>query len=177
MSYEQPGAAQGPQPILRNVQNVDGKWFERVVFYRSTNPESRVVFFGQIDLLGRGRIPVFGFVNDRREGGKVISLTSQQTDPSSGEMKYRTVALGNVVNYRNDEKPVFFDTVIFNPVDEEGRNIEGAAPVSAWVTDACDTELHQRLGFECPRVPRPKREAGRSPHDGESDTRDRGNRK
>lgn len=155
MSYDQ-----GPQPILRCVRKIDEKWFEKAAFYKNTNPNNRAAFSGYIDLLGQGRQHVFGFINPRRDGeGVVISLTASITNPTSGEMGHRTVALGSVVNQRADGGEVYFDTILFNPLDEEERRIEDVDPVAVYVTDECDPELHRQLGFWELRRPRPKREA------------------
>jgi len=159
MSVQENGAE---KPVLRNVVNRGGERFEIAVLWRNTNPESKTVFSGHIDLLGTGRREhVFGFVNDRRDGsgGKVITLTANYTDPSSGKMGYRQVAIGNVVNHRSDGKPVYFDTVVFNPIGPDGKNVEGAAPVSVYVTKDCDSDLHAKLGFAQARIDRPKRDA------------------
>nr|WP_280971205.1 hypothetical protein [Cupriavidus gilardii]WDE72570.1 hypothetical protein [Cupriavidus gilardii] len=154
MSYDQ-----GPQPILRCVRKIGEKWFEKAAFYKNTNPNSRAAFSGYIDLLGQGRQHVFGFINPRRDGeGVVISLTASYTDPTSGEMGRRTVALGSVVNQRADGGEVYFDTMLFNPLDEEEQRIDDAEPVAVYVTDECDSDLHRQLGFREARRPRPKRE-------------------
>lgn len=154
MSYDQ-----GPQPILRCVRKIGEKWFEKAAFYKNTNPNSRAAFSGYIDLLGQGRQHVFGFINPRRDGeGVVISLTASYTDPTSGEMGRRTVALGSVVNQRADGGEVYFDTMLFNPLDEEERRIDDAEPVAVYVTEECDSDLHRQLGFREARRPRPKRE-------------------
>lgn len=154
--------AEKAKPVLRAVVKRDEKLFETAVFVPSANPESRAVLTGQIDLgLGEGRIAVYAFVNQRRDdsGAKFISLTSRKVHPRTGEINYFPVAIGNPVNYRQDGSEVFFDTVIFNPVNEEGQNIPGAQPVTVWVTDACDEGLHAKLGFTSPRVQRPKKAA------------------
>lgn len=146
------------EPVLRNVQKLGDKYFERAVFFKATS--GRAAFKGFINLLGNGRIPVTGFINNRRDdsGGKVISLNYTHIDQRTGEISHRTVAFGNVVNHRGDGDEVYFDTVLFNPVQENGERVEGAEPVAVWVTDACDTEFHQRLGFDQPRVTRPPRD-------------------
>lgn len=154
--------AEKAKPVLRAVVKRDEKLFETAVFVPSANPESRAVLTGQIDLgLGEGRIAVYAFVNQRRDesGAKFISLTSRKVHPRTGEINYFPVAIGNPVNYRGDGNEVFYDTVIFNPVDEEGQNIPGAQPVAVWVMGACDEALHSKLGFTSPRVQRPKRAA------------------
>lgn len=145
------------EPVLRNVKKVGDKYFERAVFYKATG---RAAFKGYIDLLGEGRIAVTGFINNRKDGsdGKVISLNYTHIDQRSGEITHRTVALGNVVNRRGDGDAVYYDTVIFNAVDDRGERVEGAEAVAVWITDACDAEFHQRLGFEQPRITRPPRE-------------------
>ena len=156
--------AEKPQvarPVMRSVVNRDGKWFETAVLWKNANPDSKAAFSGQIDINGDGRREhVFGFINDRKDGsgGKVISLTTNYTNPQSGEMGFRQVAIGNVVNHRSDDKPVYFDTVLFNPVDESGKTIEGSTPVSVYVTKDCDAEFHAKLGFASARVDRPKKE-------------------
>lgn len=164
MSY--PNHVLPPQdPVLRNVQKVGDKYFERAVFFKATS--GRAAFKGYIDLLGKGRIPVTGFINNRRDdsGGKVISLNYTHIDQHSGEISHRTVAFGNVVNHRGDGDEVYFDTVLFNAVQENGERVEGVEPVAVWVTDACDAEFHERLGFDQPRIARPTR-------DGESEDLD-----
>ncbi|SEI14798.1 hypothetical protein [Paraburkholderia hospita] len=156
--------AEKAKPVLRAVVQRGEKWFETAVFTPSSKPESKAIMTGYIDLgLGEGRISVFAFVNDRKDqagaptGAKYISLTSHKVHPRTGEIGYFPVAIGNVVNSRSDGGEVFYDTVIFNPVSEEGNNIPGAQPVAVWVTDACDAELHAKLGFVSTRVARPKK--------------------
>lgn len=155
MSYDQ-----GPQPVLRCVRKIGEKWFEKAALYKNSDESSRAAFSGYIDLLGQGRQHVFGFINPRRDGeGVVISLTARRTNPHSGEIGHRTVALGSVVNHRGDGGDVYFDTILFNPVNEDGERIEDAEPVAVYVTDECDTELHRQLGFRQARIARPKRGA------------------
>jgi hypothetical protein len=155
-------AEKGEKPVLRTVVNRENKWFETAVFWRTSNPGSKAVMTGHIDLgLGHGRIPVFAFVNERTDGGtgKFITLSAHGTDQVTGEIGYKQVAIGNVVNSRADGKEVFFDTVLFNPLDDSGKNIPGAQPVSVYVTGACTDDLHSKLGFTEPRVARPKKQA------------------
>jgi hypothetical protein len=158
------GVAEKAKPVLRAVVQRGEKWFETAVFVPSSKPDSKAVLTGHIDLgLGDGRIPVFAFVNERKEegvptGAKYISLTSRKVHPRTGEIGYFPVAIGNVVNSRGDGGEVFYDTVIFNPVDEDLNNIPGAQPVPVWVTDACDATLHAKLGFASARVSRPKKQ-------------------
>ncbi|TES99610.1 hypothetical protein [Burkholderia cepacia] len=135
------------------------------MFVPSSKPDSKAVLTGHIDLgLGDGRIAVFAFVNERKDegsvptGAKYISLTTRKVHPRSGEIGYFPVAIGNVVNSRSDGGEVFFDTVIFNPVDEDLNNIPGVQPVAVWVTEACDAALHAKLGFTSARVARPKKQ-------------------
>uniref|UniRef100_UPI003F491E40 hypothetical protein n=1 Tax=Cupriavidus taiwanensis TaxID=164546 RepID=UPI003F491E40 len=155
MSYDQ-----SPQPILRCVRKIGEKWFEKAAFYKNTNPNSRAAFSGYIDLLGQGRQHVFGFINARRDGeGVVISLTASYTDQASGEMGHRTVALGSVVNQRGDGGDVYFDTILFNPLNEDEQRIDDAEPVAVYVTDECDPDLHKQLGFRQARIARPKRDS------------------
>lgn len=163
-------AEKSANPVLRAVVKRGEKWFETAVFVPSSNPDSKAVMTGHIDLgLGDGRIPVFAFVNERKDeggaptGAKYISLTSKKVHPRSGEIGYFPVAIGNVVNSRGDGGEVFYDTVIFNPVAEDGNNIPGAQPVAVWVTDACDAAFHSKLGFTSARVARPKKAADEQP--------------
>ncbi|MGU4703237.1 hypothetical protein K6L09_41960 [Burkholderia cepacia] len=158
------GVAEKARPVLRAVVQRGEKWFETAVFVPSTKPDSKAVLTGHIDLgLGEGRIPVFAFVNERRDdggaltGAKYISLTTRKVHPRTGEIGYFPVAIGNVVNSRGDGGEVYFDTVIFNPVDEDLNNISGVPAVAVWVTDACDAALHAKLGFTSARVARPKK--------------------
>src|SRR5260363_222456 len=122
------------------------------------HPESRYAMTGYIELgLGNARVPVCAFINERKRsdsqaGGPFISLSTRTTDLSTGEIGYAQVALGNVVNTRSDGGEVFYDTVIFNPVDADGKNIPHSTPLSVWVTDACDAALHRALGCRQARV-------------------------
>src|SRR5260363_203404 len=151
-----------PEPVLRAVVKRADKWFETAVFWPSTHPESRYAMTGYIELgLGNARVPVCAFINERKRsdsqaGGPFISLSTRTTDLSTGEIGYAQVALGNVVNTRSDGGEVFYDTVIFNPVDADGKNIPHSTPITVWVTDACDAALHRALGFTHARLPRPK---------------------
>jgi len=163
------GVAEKAKPVLRAVVQRGEKWFETAVFVPSIKPDSKAVLTGHIDLgLGDGRIEVFAFVNERKEdgvptGAKYISLTSRKVHPRTGEIGFFPVAIGNVVNSRGDGGEVFFDTVIFNPVDHDLNNISGVQPVAVWVTEACDAELHAKLGFTSARVARPKKQEDGQP--------------
>lgn len=154
---------------LRSVVNRDGKLFEIATFSEPSSAESRAVLTGAIELVpGRGRTRVFAFVNDRRDvpGQTFISLTARNVDEGTGEIGYIPVAIGNVVNERRDGGDVYFDTVIFNPVDRNGRNIPGSQPVSVYVTRECDPSLHAKLGFAQARVQRPAKNGAASPEGG-----------
>ena len=155
---------------LRSVVNRGGKLFEIATFSEPSSAESRAVLTGAIEVVpGRGRQRVYAFVNDRRDvpGQTFISLTTRDVDEGSGEIRYIPVAIGNVVNERRDGGEVYFDTVIFNPVDRNGKNIPGSQPVSVYVTRECDPALHSKLGFAQPRLQRPARSGAASPEGGE----------
>lgn len=145
--------------VLRAVARRGEKVFEIANFVEPTNPDSRAVLTGVIELIpGKGRERVTAFVNDRKhQPGTFISLSARRVDDHSGEIKYVTVALGNVVNERSDGSEVYFDTILFNPVGESGDPIPGVQPGAVYVTRACSPALHTRLGFASPRADRPAR--------------------
>ncbi len=154
-----------PEPVVRAVVKRSDRWFETAVFWPAPHPESKYVMTGYIDLgLGGSRLPVFAFINERKEGdphagGPFISLSTRLTNLRTGEISYARVAIGNVVNTRSDGGEVFYDTIIFNPVDANGKHLPDSTPITVWVTDACDATLHRILGFTHARIPRPKRKA------------------
>lgn len=158
-------AEKGAMPALRGLIKRGEKWVETAALWASSNPESKAVMTGYIDLgIGQTHIPVFAFVNDRKDkegepGGKFISLSSPTTNHTTGEITYVRVAMGNLVNTRADGEAVFYDTVIFNAIDKEGKPLADTPPISVRVTDACDTTLHSKLGFTHARLPRPPKEA------------------
>lgn len=161
--------------VLRSVLDRSGKSFEIATFSEPANSEGRAILTGAIELIpGRGRIRVYAFVNDRRDapGQKFITLTSRQVDEHTGEISFVNVAIGNVVNSRGDGAEVYFDTIIFNPVDRDGRNLPGAQPVSVYVTRDCDLALHARLGFAQPRIDRPRRASQSASEAAEGDVPD-----
>ncbi|MEX3917888.1 hypothetical protein AB4Y43_16850 [Paraburkholderia sp. BR10872] len=147
--------------VLRAVARRGDKVFEIASFTEPTNPDTRAVLTGVIELVqGKGRERVTAFVNDRKgQPGTFISLSARRVDDHSGEIKYVTVALGNVVNARADGSDVYYDTVLFNPVGDTGEPLPGAQPVAVYVTRACSPVLHARLGFAASRVERPARAA------------------
>jgi len=156
--------------VLRTVIKRDEKIFEIAKFVEPTNPSSKAVLTGVIQVLpGKGREQVSGFVNDRKDGtGSFITLSARRVDDHTGEIGYVTVAIGNVVNERRDGGEVYFDTILFNPVGANGEPIPGAQPVSVYVTRACPQTLHTRLGFAQPRVERPARATAENVPAGES---------
>ncbi len=162
-------AEKGAAPALRGLVRRGEKWVETAALWPSSNPDSKAVMTGYIDLgTSQTRAPVFAFVNERKDkegqlGSTFLSLSSPITNHTTGEITYVRVAIGNLVNTRADGEPVFYDTVIFNAIDEEGKPLADTPPISVRVTDACDTTLHRKLGFTHARLPRPLREAPPAP--------------
>ncbi|MHC5209032.1 LPD7 domain-containing protein [Pseudomonas chlororaphis] len=64
------------------------------------------------------------------------------------DTKWEEFGFGNALNKRNDQKPVYFDDVLFNI---------GGKTLSARITKNVDEEMHRKLGFVQERVARPER--------------------
>lgn len=71
------------------------------------------------------------------------------------DTKWEEFGFGNALNKRNDQKPVYFDDVLFNI---------GGKTLSARITKNVDEDMHRKLGFVQDRVARPERaKAGEEP--------------
>jgi hypothetical protein len=64
------------------------------------------------------------------------------------DTKWEEFGFGNALNKRNDQKPVYFDDVLFNV---------GGKTLSARITKNVDEDMHRKLGFVQDRVARPER--------------------
>ncbi|MCU1738069.1 MULTISPECIES: LPD7 domain-containing protein [unclassified Pseudomonas] len=64
------------------------------------------------------------------------------------DTKWEEFGFGNALNKRNDQKPVYFDDVLFSI---------GGKTLSARITKNVDEEMHRKLGFVQERVARPER--------------------
>jgi hypothetical protein len=101
---------------------------------------------------------VIGHINKRKpntDTGEVKANFITLSELDLATEKWREVGHGNAVNRRSDNKPVFYDEVLFNVQGETLR-----ARLSAGV----DATLQRSLGFDFPRVPRTKSQAGQSDH-------------
>ncbi|MHC8403475.1 LPD7 domain-containing protein [Pseudomonas sp. MDT1-17] len=64
------------------------------------------------------------------------------------DTKWEEFGFGNALNKRNDQKPVYFDDVLFNI---------GGKTLSGRITKNVDDDMHRKLGFVQDRVARPER--------------------
>ncbi|OWY38867.1 hypothetical protein CEK28_10585 [Xenophilus sp. AP218F] len=103
-------------------------------------------------------------VGDQRQQ-VMVRMVERKPDETTGEVKppflavyaaqghgdkmnWTQIGHGNAVNQRSDNKPVYFDEVLFS--------IDGQR-IKARVNKAVDPELHRSLGFQSPREDRPPR--------------------
>ncbi|NWC90511.1 LPD7 domain-containing protein [Pseudomonas reactans] len=138
----------GQTPILRGVVKVGDEYDTTVLLYK-----------GKGDYL-QGFMKVDGVKHQ-----VIAHLNERKPDQSTGEIKPNFIKLskavgqgddtkweefgfGNALNKRNDQKPVYFDDVLFNI---------GGNTLSARVTKNVDEEMHRKLGFVQERIARPER--------------------
>jgi hypothetical protein len=147
MSNEQtPGAKEPNLPVLRNKDDV-ALW--------PTKAGDKALLSGHITLDGQ-KIQVRAFRNDTDRDGNTLahpylSLTTNAA-PQGEPPQWKAVAYGNAVNTRKDDKPVYFDQIIFNVAGSDKT-------FSAYAGKGCTDEFHQQLGFTSAQVQRPEKQA------------------
>lgn len=147
MSNENTPAADSNRPALRNKDDV-ALW--------PAKDGAKHHLSGHITLDGN-KVNVIGFINDTdREGNALkqpyVSL-SRNTAGEGQPPKWETVATGNAMNHRSDDKPVYFDEMIFNVKGQDKKTF------TAFVGKGCPAEFQQQLGFTSPAVERPAKAA------------------
>lgn len=135
-----------PPPVLRKKDDV-ALW--------PTKDGDKAFLSGYVTLDGE-KVYVRAFLNDTdKEGNQLahpyLSLTTNTA--AKGEPPvWKTVAYGNAMNSRKDDKEVYFDQMIFN--------VAGSGDTfGAFVGKGCTEELHRQLGFTSPQIARPVRSA------------------
>lgn len=136
-----------PKLILRGVKELDNGDLDTTV----------LLFKGKGNYLqgyvkvGDQKHQVLAYLNERMPDkitGKVkpnyIKLCEPRND--GDDTKWQEIGFGNAVNHRKDEKPVYFDEVLFSV---------GGKVIKAQITRHVDEELHRKLGFQEPRKARP----------------------
>jgi len=120
-----------------------------------TKEGDKAVLSGHVTLDDK-KIFVRGFINETDAEGKplkapYLSLT-HNTAAKDADPKWETLARGNAMNHRKDEKPVYFDEVIFNVAGNDKT-------FKAFVSRDCPAEFQTKLGFAEAVQPRPAKEA------------------
>ena len=151
---------QNASPGVNQKDGDDQMLILRGVIKDGTDYDTTVLLFkGKGDYLQ-------GFMKVEGVKHQVIAhLNERKPDPATGEIKPNFIKLskavgqgddtkweefgfGNALNKRNDQKPVYFDDVLFNI---------GGKTLSARITKDVDEDLHRKLGFVQDRVARPER--------------------
>lgn len=146
---------QEPKLILRGVKKLDNGEFDTTV----------LLFKGKGDYLqgyvkvGDQKHQVIAHINERKPDqgtGEVKPNFLKLSEPHAvgDDTKWKEIGFGNAVNHRKDERPVFFDEVLFSVGNEV---------VKARVTKHVDADMHRQLGFEESRKARPKEDSPPAP--------------
>ena len=147
MSNDNKPDAEKNLPVLRNKDDV-ALW--------TAKDGAKHQLSGHITLDGQ-KSNVIGFINDTDRDGNSLKqpyvALSRNTAPEGETPKWETVATGNAMNHRSDDKPVYFDEMIFNVKGEDNKTF------TAYVGRGCPPEFQQQLGFTSPVVERPQRDA------------------
>lgn len=143
MSNENSPAAESNRPALRNKDDV-ALW--------PAKDGAKHHLSGHITLDGQ-KVNVIGFLNDTDSDGNALKspyvALSRNTAAAGEAPKWETVATGNAMNHRSDDKPVYFDEMIFNVKGQDKKTF------TAFVGNGCSSELQRQLGFTSPVVARP----------------------
>ncbi|MDQ0655203.1 LPD7 domain-containing protein [Pseudomonas cedrina] len=164
---------QNASPGVNNDNGDDQKLILRGVTKVGDEYDTTVLLFkGKGDYL-QGFMKVDGVKHQ-----VIAHLNERKPDESTGEIKPNFIKLskavgkdddtkweefgfGNALNKRNDQKPVYFDDVLFNI---------GGKTLSARITKNVDEDMHRKLGFVQDRVARPERaKAGEQPAEASTD--------
>ena len=110
---------------------------------------------GHITLDGQ-KTNVIGFINDTDRDGNPLKqpyvALSRNTAAEGETAKWETVATGNAMNHRSDDKSVYFDEMIFNLKGDDKKTF------TAFVGRGCPADFQQQLGFASPVVARPDKD-------------------
>lgn len=147
MSTENTPADKTPNPPALRFKDDLALW--------PTKPGDKAILSGFVPIDGQ-KTQVRAFLNDTdKEGNKLahpyLSLTSN-TAADGQPAQWKTVAFGNAVNSRKDDKPVYFDQIIFNVAGTDKS-------FNAYTGRGITEDLHKQLGFTSPQVERPAKEA------------------
>ncbi|MDN7527658.1 LPD7 domain-containing protein [Burkholderia orbicola] len=154
MATSDNSAEKEPHAVIRSVKKLDnGEWDTNVLLFKGKGD-----FLQGFIKVGDEKRHVIAHLNERKpdqETGEVkpnfITLTEAQN--TGDETTWKQIGYGNAVNRRTDNKPVYFDEVLFSV----GNQLVGGR-----VTRHCDDELHRKLGFVEDRKPRPPKEDNKS---------------
>lgn len=151
---------QNASPGVNHENGDDQKLILRGVIKAGDDYDTTVLLFkGKGDYL-QGFMKVDGVKHQ-----VIAHLNERKPDEGTGEIKPNFIKLskavgqgddtkweefgfGNALNKRNDQKPVYFDDVLFNV---------GGKTLSARITKNVDEDMHRKLGFVQDRVARPER--------------------
>lgn len=154
MATSDNSAEKEPHAVIRSVKKLDnGEWDTNVLLFKGKGD-----FLQGFIKVGDEKRHVIAHLNERKpdqETGEIkpnfITLTEAQN--TGDETTWKQIGYGNAVNRRTDNKPVYFDEVLFSV----GNQLVGGR-----VTRHCDDELHRKLGFIEDRKPRPPKEDNKS---------------
>lgn len=136
--------AKGPVPALKGISHGEGGWKEDIVLWDHEGGKRDFSGYTNVE----GHASVVGFINTNgAKETQFISLSKRVTDAATGETSLVKFATGNALLARNDGKPVYQDTVIFNTVSGKTFN--------ARVAPGASEALRAAMGFTGPAIPRP----------------------
>ncbi len=126
----------GDPPVIKGVQ----KGVQRLALWLEEDQNKKNQFTGVLD-----GDRVWGYLQTRKEGDKAGQKFIHLQAKIGKE--YRTVAYGNPVNRRSDDKPVYYDEFVFHIDDQD---IFGAR-----LAKTASVQFQQEVGFNSPRLDRP----------------------
>ncbi|WP_228762902.1 LPD7 domain-containing protein [Xylella fastidiosa] len=138
-----------PKLILRGVRKLDNGEYDTSVLLFKGNGDYLQGFIK----VGNEKHQVIAHINERKnvdlESGEIKPnfLKLVEAHSNGDDTEWKQLGFGNAVNRRSDEKPVYFDEVLF----KVGNEI-----INARITKNVDDELHRKLGFQEKRQSRQK---------------------
>lgn len=116
--------------------------------------DSKALLSGHITLGGEKR-HVFAFLNDTDRDGTPLDHPylsfSSNVAPKGEAAQWKTIAYGNAINSRKDDKPVYYDQLVINAAGDRETTC------TAFVARGCPPEFQAKLGFAQAVIPRPEK--------------------
>jgi hypothetical protein len=132
----------GAAPVIRGVKGGQ----QRLSLWLETAEGKKNQLNGKLD-----DKQIFGFIKARKDDASKKFITLSARNAEGG---YDQVAIGNPVNSRGDDEPVYFDSFVFHIGKGDDEDTLGAR-----LTKSATDEFAKEVGFTSARVARPAKES------------------